>query len=306
MSETGTNSNKPTLLVLAAGMGSRYGGLKQIAAVNDAGDAILDYSVFDAVRAGFGAVVFVIRRDIEEAFKKTIGDKIARHVPVTYAFQSLDVLPAGFSVPEGRTKPWGTLQATLVGAAEIPGAFAVINADDFYGRESYDLLAKHVAQGNERGALAGYKLRNTLSDFGSVSRGVCEVDGEGRLRDIVERKDIVREGKDAVDTESNGTRVPLSGDATVSMNMWAFTPAVVPLFKATFDTFLREHGTEPKTESYLPEAVNGLVKQGTYQVDVMQSDAIWAGITYPDDHALVVEHIRKLTEAGEYPAVLWP
>lgn len=298
-------TNKPTLVVLAAGMGSRYGGLKQIAPVNDAGEGILDYSVFDAVRAGFGGVVFVIRHDIEQAFREAIGDRIARHVAVRYAFQSLEALPDGFSVPEGRTKPWGTLQATLVGAAEVSGSFAVINADDFYGRESYAVLGRHLLGGSARGAMAGFRLRNTLSDFGSVSRGICAVGPEGRLSMIVERKNIVREGDDAVDTDG-GARVPLPGDSVVSMNMWAFTPAAVPLLQESFLAFLNEHSTEGKTEAYLPEAVNGLVARGAYQVDVLPSDSPWCGMTYPEDRPLVVEQIARLTAAGEYPAVLWP
>lgn len=296
---------EPTLVVLAAGMGSRYGGLKQIAPVNDAGEGILDYSVFDAARAGFGGVVFVIRHDIEQAFREAIGDRIARHVPVRYAFQSLDGLPDGFTVPEGRTKPWGTLQATLVGAAAVPGSFAVINADDFYGRASYAVLGRHLLDGGNRGAMAGFRLRNTLSDFGSVSRGICQVDAEGRLTNIVERTAIVREGDDAADTAGGG-HVPLPGDSVVSMNMWAFTPAAVPLLQNSFLAFLREHGTEPKTEAYLPEAVNGLVAQGAYAVDVLPSDSPWCGMTYPEDRPLVVAEIAKLTAAGEYPAVLWP
>lgn len=298
-------NNAPTLMILAAGMGTRYGGLKQIAPVDAAGNAILDYSVFDAARAGFGKVVFVIRRDIEQAFRERIGSKFQSHIDVAYAFQQLDALPAGFTVPVGRTKPWGTLQATLVGAEKLESPFAVINADDFYGAESYRVLAQHLLSDATQGAMVGFRLRNTLSDFGPVSRGVCQIAPDDRLKSVTESKKIQRKGTGAANIEDDGSETELSGDEVVSMNMWGFTPAVVPQLQATFQTFLQEHGSELTTESYLPKAVNGLVSAGSYAVKVLHTRDAWCGVTYPEDHDFVVAHIAKLTRAGKYPETLW-
>ena len=231
----------PTLLVLAAGMGSRYGGLKQVVPVNDAGDAIVDYSVFDAVRAGFGRVVFVIRKAIEEPFKTAVGSRLEQHVPVDYAFQELDCLPPGFTVPQGRTKPWGTLHAALVGAEKIEGSFAVINADDFYGAESYRVLAQHLQSDTVNCAMIGFTLRNTLSDFGPVSRGICSVDRDGLLLGTLEKTSIVRSGEGARSVGEDPP-VSLSGDEIVSMNMWGFVRSAVPLLARDFHHFLEACG----------------------------------------------------------------
>ena len=290
-----------TLLVLAAGMGSRYGGLKQVVPVNAAGDTIVDYSVYDAVRAGFGNVVFVIRKEIEGAFKATIGARFKQHLEMAYAFQELDSLPPGFTVPKGRTKPWGTMHATLIGAEKIDGPFAVINADDFYGAESFRVLASHLQSDPVNCAMVGFTLRNTLSDFGSVSRGVCSIDGNGLLLSALETTDIVRDGMGARDHE-----IRFTGDEIVSMNMWGFTPAVVPALKRAFVKFLQECGSDPKAESYLPKAVNHLVAAGQVRVKVLRTNETWCGVTYPEDHAHVAEIISALTSEGKYPEKLWP
>ena len=294
-----------TLLVLAAGMGSRYGGLKQVVPVNDSGESIVEYSVYDAVRAGFGRVVFVIRRAIEEPFKAAIGDRLQQHFEVKYAFQELDTLPPGFTVPQGRTRPWGTLHATLVGAQAIDGPFAVINADDFYGAESFLVLAQHFASHPLNCAMVGFTLRTTLSDYGPVSRGICSVDRDGRLLGTVETTSIVRDGTGA--RSIDGLRAAsLSGDEIVSMNMWGFTPAAVPSLARDFHRFLEECGADLKAESYLPKAVNRMVSEENARVDVLRTHGTWCGVTYPQDHAHVVGTIATLTREGKYPETLWP
>ena len=295
----------PGLVVLAAGMGSRYGGLKQIVPVNDAGETIVDYSVYDAVRAGFAKVVFVIRRDIEQQFKAAIGSKVESHIDVAYAFQELESLPQGFSVPPGRTKPWGTLHAALVGAENIGGPFAVINSDDFYGAESYRVLAAHLQHDPANCAMVGFTLRNTLSDFGAVSRGICSVDDRGLLLGTVEKTQIVRNGAGAQSIEADGTRTELTGDEIVSMNMWGFMPGIVEPLRRDFHDFLQECGSDVKAESYLPKAVNRILAEGHAQVDVLRTADTWFGVTYPEDHAHVVESIRVLTSQGRYPDRLW-
>lgn len=294
----------PSLLVLAAGMGSRFGGLKQIAPVNPAGEAILDYSVFDAMRAGFKNVVFVIRREIEEVFRGRVSRKFDGHVQVLYAFQQLDSLLT-VAPPAGRTKPLGTLQATLVGAAEVNGPFAVINADDFYGADSYRVLAKHLQDDASRSAMVGFRLRNTLSAFGPVSRGLCGVDPGGLLIRVEEMKNIVRKGDGAVNTAADGTETKLSGNAVVSMNMWGFSPSMVPELRGFFDDFLRNNGSDPTAEAYLPVAVNGIVSAGKAELAVLHTEAAWCGMTYREDEGGVVEHIRRLTAEGAYPERIW-
>jgi hypothetical protein len=288
-----------SLVVLAAGMGSRYGGLKQLAAVNDAGNAILDYSVYDALRAGFERIVFVIRRDIEAAFRESIGARFEGKADVRYAFQGLADLPSGFSPPPGRTKPWGTLQATLAGAALTEGAFAVINADDFYGAASYRALAQHL-RSNHESAMIGFRLRNTLSDFGPVSRGLCAVIEDGLLQSTRELTKIVRDGSGARVLDE-GEEMHLTGDEIVSMNMWGFTPSVIAALRISFTDFLSHHAHELESEAYLPMAVDTLVAQQHLRVRVLSSDDAWAGVTYPEDLPLVVAHIRALTQSGAYP-----
>ncbi len=296
----------PTLLVMAAGMGSRYGGLKQIDPVGPAGETIIDYSIYDALRAGFGKLVFVIRKDIEQAFKETVGARFEKRAPVEYVFQELDKLPQGFSVPAGRTKPWGTTQAVLMAADVIHEPFAVINADDFYGAESYRVLAEHLTSGSPDYAMVGFILRNTLSDFGSVARGVCRVNGDGYLERIEELTNIERNNGGAKNTAPDGTVTTLSGDEPVSMNFWGFTPRIFPQLQTVFEGFLKRSGNELKTESYVPAAVGELVNAGEAKVKVLRSPDSWFGVTYREDRPRVVDSIGKLVDADKYPAALWP
>ncbi len=295
----------PTLLVMAAGMGSRYGGLKQIDPVGPAGETIIDYSIYDALRAGFGKLVFVIRGDIEQAFKETVGARFEKRAPVEYVFQELDKLPAGFSVPEGRTKPWGTTQAVLMAADVVREPFAVINADDFYGAESYRVLAEQLKSGSPDYAMVGFILRNTLSDFGSVARGVCRVDAGGYLATVEELTSIERDGDHAKNTDAMGKVTELSGDEAVSMNMWGFTPKIFGQLREVFQRFLERSGKELKSESYIPSAVNELMAAGQARVKVLRSSDSWFGVTYREDRPRVVESIGKLIESGKYPRALW-
>lgn len=294
----------PTLLVMAAGMGSRYGGLKQIDPVGPAGETIIDYSIYDALRAGFGKLVFVIRKDIEQAFRESVGARFEKRIPVEYVFQELDKLPAGFSIPAGRTKPWGTTQAVLMAADVIREPFAVINADDFYGAESYRVLAEHLVSETKDYAMVGFILRNTLSDFGSVARGVCRVNPQGYLETVQELTNIERDGNGAKNTDSAGNVTPLSGEEPVSMNMWGFTPEIFGQLREVFHTFLERSGSELKTESYVPSAVNELVAAGKARVRVLRSRDSWFGVTYREDRPRVVDSIGSLIQAGSYPANL--
>jgi UTP-glucose-1-phosphate uridylyltransferase len=300
------NSTKtPTLLVLAAGMGSRYGGLKQIDPVGPGGEAILDYSVYDAMRAGFGKLVFVLRKDIEELFKKTVGARFENRVAVEYVFQELDKIPAGFAVPAGRTKPWGTTHAILMAAEVIQEPFASINADDFYGAESYQLLAQHLQSGTSDYAMVGFTLSNTLSEFGSVARGVCRVDASGYLQNVVELTGIERDGGEVMNTDAQGRTTRLTGDEPVSMNFWGFTPGIFGQLRERFETFLRQRGTELKSECYVPNTVGELVAEGQARVKVLRTGDAWFGVTYREDHPRVVESIRRLIAKGAYPERLW-
>jgi UTP-glucose-1-phosphate uridylyltransferase len=295
----------PALLVLAAGMGNRYGGLKQIDPVGLGGETIIDYSIYDALRAGFGKVVFVIRKDIEQTFKQAVGARFERHIAVEYVFQELDRLPLGFSVPIGRTRPWGTLHAVLMVADAISEPFAVINADDFYGSESYRVLAQHLQSGIADYAMVGFVLRNTLSDFGTVSRGVCKVDDNDLLQGVVELTNIERNGVHARNTDSTGRITTLSGDEVVSMNMWGFTPHIFGRFREHFQRFLRSNGSNIESEIYLPSTVNELVLAGQARVKVLRTNDSWAGVTYREDRSCVVQTIRRLTDRGDYPSRLW-
>jgi dTDP-glucose pyrophosphorylase len=295
----------PALLVLAAGMGKRYGGLKQIDPVGPGGETIIDYSIYDALRAGFGKVVFVIRKDIEQAFKQAVGARFERHIAVEYVFQELDKLPPGFSVPAGRIRPWGTLHAILMAADAISEPFAVINADDFYGSESYRILEQHLQSGTADYAMVGFILRNTLSDFGTVSRGVCRVDDEDFLQDVVELTNIERDGVHARNTDSTGRITTLTGDEVVSMNMWGFTPHIFGQFREQFQKFLRSNRSDIESEIYLPSAVNELVLAGQARVKVLRTNDSWAGVTYREDRLRVVQTIRRLIDCGNYPNRLW-
>jgi UTP-glucose-1-phosphate uridylyltransferase len=296
---------KPTLLVLAAGMGSRYGGLKQIDPVGPAGETIIDYSIYDALRAGFGKLVFVIRKDIEAPFKEIIGARFANRIPVEYAYQELDKLPAGFAVPPGRTKPWGTTHAILVAEAVINEPFAAINADDFYGADSFQVLAQQLQSGTTDYSMVGFVLRNTLSEFGSVARGVCEVDAANYLKSIIELTKIEKDGSAAKSISPDGSVSQLTGEEPVSMNMWGFTPAVFPHLRREFTEFLNQYGQAEKSECYIPMVVGDLVRNGHARCRVLRSNASWFGVTYREDRPRVVASIRELIAQGLYPEKLW-
>ncbi len=295
----------PALLVLAAGMGSRYGGLKQIDPVGPGGETIMDYSIYDALRAGFGKLVFVIRKEIEEPFRQIVGARFEKRVAVEYVFQELDKLPPGFLVPAGRTKPWGTTHAILMAEDVIDEPFAVINADDFYGAESYRLLGEHLRSGAADYAMVGFILRNTLSDFGSVARGVCRMDGSGSLESVVELMHIEREGEGGKNTDAAGAVTRLTGDELVSMNMWGFTPGIFGQLQGSFRKFLERHGLEERSECYIPSVVNELVCAGQARVKVLRTNDAWFGVTYREDRPRVVESIKRLIERGDYPKQLW-
>jgi len=297
--------NAPTLLVLAAGMGSRYGGLKQIDPVGPSGETLMDYSIYDALRAGFRKVVFVIRADIENAFRLTIGARFERKVDVDYVFQELDALPAGFLVPQGRTKPWGTTQAILAAAEAINSPFAAINADDFYGADSFRVLADHLRAAAADYAMVGFTLRNTLSEFGTVARGICEKDNQGFLASVVEFTQIARDGSGAKSADPAGNVVRLTGNEIVSLNLWGFTPGIFAQLREVFEEFLGEHGSDLRSECYLPNSVNRLIASGYARVKVLSTGDAWFGVTYRDDRARVVENIRQLVLAGRYPQKLW-
>ena len=295
---------KPALLILAAGMGSRYGGLKQIDPVGPAGETIIDYSIFDALRAGFGKLVFVIRRDFEQAFKEIVGARFEKRVPVEYVYQELDRLPPGFSVPAGRTKPWGTTHAILMAEDAVREPFAAINADDFYGAQAYRLLAEHLTSGTADYAMVGFILRNTLSEHGAVARGVSRVDGNHFLKSVVEMMKIERDGGGAKNTGADGKITKLTGDEAVSMNFWGFTPAVFGQLRARFTAFLKKSGQEEKSECYIPTTVNELVTAGLAKVKVLRTNDSWFGVTYREDRPRVVESIRRLIARGDYPEKL--
>jgi MobA-like NTP transferase domain len=297
---------KPTLLVLAAGMGSRYGGLKQIDPVGPAGETIMDYSIFDALRAGFGRLVFVIRRDIEAAFRQTIGARFEHRLPVEYVFQDLDSLPPGFSVPAGRQKPWGTGQAILMAADVIHEPFAAINADDFYGANSFRVLAEYLQSGGPDYAMVGFVLRNTLSEFGSVARGACRVAEDDYLQAVTELTKIERDGAAAKYLDAAGIVHRLSGNETVSMNMWGFVPILFGQLQQLLIEFLKAHGWDEKAEFYIPAVVNALVSAGRARCKVLRTPDTWFGVTYREDRPRVIEGIRALAARGEYPERLWP
>ncbi|HKL32220.1 MAG TPA: sugar phosphate nucleotidyltransferase, partial [Tangfeifania sp.] len=255
---------KPTLLILAAGMGSRFGGLKQVEPVGPNGEAIIDYSIFDAIRAGFGKVVFVIRESFADAFQEKFGDKLAGKIEVEYVFQELDNLPEGFSLPEGREKPWGTAHAILVARDVINEPFCALNADDFYGFNAYKVMAdflKESANPNEY-SMVGYKLNNTLSDFGSVSRGICQVNKNDELESIVETKKIFKKGDKIISEEPDGSEKELTGNETVSMNIWGFKTSIFPVLEEKFTQFLRTEIDKPKSEMYIPSVVFEMIDEG--------------------------------------------
>ena len=304
-------NNTPALIIMAAGMGSRFGGLKQITPVGPFGEKIIDYSIHDAMSAGFGKIVFVIKHEIEETFKKEIGDRIARHIPVEYVYQELDKLPEGYTVPEGRIKPWGTGHAVLCCRDVVDSPFMVINADDYYGRECYrllhDFLVKPQQDDKLHIAMAGYVLENTLTENGYVSRGVCTVDERDMLTGLVERTHIeLRDGSPMFTEDDGVTWEPLPHDCAVSMNCWAFPAGSLNRFEDKFRAFLdTPHSNPLKAEFYLPFAVDAMVEKGEADVQVLHTGDKWYGMTYAEDHAKVIAAIRAMIDAGIYPEKLW-
>lgn len=304
---------KPVLVVMAAGMGSRYGGLKQIDPVDKEGHIIMDFSIFDAVKAGFEKVVFIIKKENEQDFRAAIGDRLSEKIKVSYVFQELTNLPEGCAVPEGRVKPWGTGHAIMSCMGEIDGPFVVINADDFYGSHAfqvaYDYLTTHQdEEGIYRYMMVGYRLENTLTDNGHVARGVCEMDAQGYLADIHERTHIEKRGNGAAYTEDEGkTWIPISGDATVSMNMWGFSESILGELQSRFSAFLEENLEKNplKCEYFLPFVVDELLKEGRATVAVEKSQDKWFGVTYKEDKPMVMAAIQNLKDQGVYPAHLW-
>lgn len=295
---------KKTLVVLAAGMGSRYGGLKQIDPVGPGGEAIIDYSVYDAMRAGFNKLVFVIRRDIEEAFKETIGRRFESRLPVQYVFQELN-LPAGTVVPETRKKPWGTGHAILMAADAVAEPFAVINADDFYGADSFRVLAGHLGSGSNDYAMVGYTLRNTVSDYGSVARGVCALTPDSYLKSVVEVIGIEKQGAGVKPTAKTPADIRLTGDEIVSLNMWGFNPSLFGHLRREWAAFISAQGKDEKAEFFIPTVINNLVASGQERLKVLPTSSLWFGVTYREDRPLVIESIRSLIAKGEYPERLW-
>lgn len=295
---------KPTLFVLAAGMGSRYGGLKQLDGLGPHGETIMDYSVYDAIRSGFGKVVFVIRKDFEQDFRKKILSKYENHIPVEVVFQSVNDLPEGFYCPEGRTKPWGTNHAVLMGKNVIHEPFAVINADDFYGRDSFEVLAKELSRNHDHEGdycMVGFRVGNTVSESGTVSRGVCNV-VNGFLDTVVERTAIGYDEKGRiVFPDENGEVQELAPNTPVSMNMWGFTPDYFNYSETSFIDFLKRDIDKPKAEFFIPSVVNEMITNGKATVKVLDTTSKWFGVTYSEDRPTVVAKFAELHAKGEYP-----
>ena len=292
---------KPTLFVLAAGMGSRYGGLKQLDGLGPNGETIMDYSIFDAIRGGFGKLVFVIRKSFEEDFRNKILSKYENHIPCELVFQDLNDLPEGFTCPEGRQKPWGTNHAVLMGKSVIKEPFAVINADDFYGRDSFAVIGKQLSEMGDKQneyCMVGYRVGNTLSESGSVARGVCETNEAGYLTGVVERTAIERIDGDIQFIDENGQKVVLEENVPVSMNMWGFTPDYFVHSEKYFVDFLKENIDKPKSEFFIPLVVNELITKGIATVKVLDTTAKWFGVTYAADRQGVVDKIQALVDAG--------
>ncbi len=299
---------KPTLFVLAAGMGSRYGGLKQLDGLGPNGETIMDYSIYDAVNAGFGKLVFVIRQSFEQDFQEKIVKKYEKKIPVELVFQELDALPEDFSVPEGRVKPWGTNHAVMMGKNVIHEPFAVINADDFYGRESFQVLADYLKGLNDsenRYCMVGYRVGNTLSESGTVARGVCETDENENLTGVVERTQIKRIDGEVKYKDENDNWVAISDNTPVSMNMWGFTPDYFKYSDNQFIDFLKENAENIKAEFFIPLVVNNLIVNDVATVKVLDTPSKWFGVTYAEDRPEVVAKLQKLADDGVYPSPLW-
>lgn len=305
-------NGKPVLVIMAAGMGSRYGGLKQIDSIDTYGNKIIDYSIFDAVQAGFEKVVFIIKKAIEKEFRENIGDRIAAYVKVEYVYQEPDRLPAGYQVPEGRVKPWGTGHAILCCQDVIDGPFAVINADDYYGKSAFESIFNQLSQISDdekyQYTMVGYRLYNTLTENGHVARGVCTISEDGKLVDIHERTRIEKQGDKAKFTEDDGkTWIELGEETVVSMNMWGFTKSIIKELDERFAVFLDKElpGNPLKCEYFLPFVVDELLKEYKAEVTVLKSVDRWYGVTYKEDKETVVNAIKELKKTGIYPERLW-
>jgi len=298
-----------TLLILAAGMGSRYGGLKQFDRLGPSGETIMDYSVFDAIRAGFDRVVFVIRRDFEAEFKEVVGERYSKYIKVDYAFQSLDDLPAGFQLPAGREKPWGTAHAVYAARELLTEPFGVINADDFYGADSYRQMAAYfdraaaVRKDKVQGCIVSFVLERTMSENGSVSRGICS--GGENLESVVEHTKIFRRDGRIWSTVKDGSEVEFTGQEAVSMNCWGFMPEFAGKLEKLFTAFLKENINEPKKEFFLPGVVDSLIGSSEAEIAMLHSGASWFGVTYREDRPAVQQALNALVESGEYPVKLF-
>ena len=300
---------KPTLFVLAAGMGSRYGGLKQLDGLGPNGETIMDYSIFDAIRGGFGKIVFVIRRDFEQDFRDKVLSKYEGHIPTELVFQAIDDLPEGFTCPADRAKPWGTNHAVLMGKDVIKEPFAVINADDFYSRDAFAVMGKWLNELPEgstgKYSMVGFRICNTLSENGTVARGVCGKNEAGMLTDVVERTEIMRVDGTICYKDENGEWQPVGEETPVSMNFWGFTPDYFQYSEAQFVDFLKENIDKPKSEFFIPLVVDTLINNGKATCEVLDTTAKWFGVTYAADRPGTVEKIQALVDAGEYPAKLF-
>ncbi|KAF5043128.1 hypothetical protein DSECCO2_505490 [anaerobic digester metagenome] len=300
---------KPTLLIPAAGMGSRYGGLKQMAGMGPSGETLMDYSVYDAIRAGFGKVIFIIRRDFETEFRKIFNaDRFAGRIEVDYAFQSIEKIPAGFSVNPDRTKPWGAGHALLMAAEMINEPFAVLNSDDFYGYESFSIIAEHLNACNPDSneyCMAGFRLGNTLSETGGVSRAICNINNDHELESIFECHRIVKNNLEITGIDESGNTRTLSEGMLVSMNIWGFTPGFMKHSTDLFVDFLNENGMDLKAEFHIPYVVGQLIGCGKAKVIAKETPARWFGVTWPQDREKVVESIKVKVCKGEYPENLW-
>ena len=298
---------KPTLLVLAAGMGSRYGGVKQLDRVGPSGETIIDYSLYDAIRAGFGKVVFIIRRDIERDFRDLFIDKLSGSIEVDYVFQELDALPQGYSVPPDRTKPWGTCHALLMADGVVKEPFAVINADDYYGVEAFSAVHDFLTEdrNDSSHALIGYRLGNTLSDHGDVNRGVCTVNRDGLLDGISEVRKISKSGGAIAAPDHKGGSLTFTGDEVVSMNLWGFKPSVFDLFRRELELFLDNSIDDKEAEIDIPTSIDKYIKSGDVTVKVIPTDSRWFGVTYREDRPYVVETLREMVTRGLYPSRLF-
>ena len=300
---------RPSLLIMAAGIGSRYGGIKQIDGFGPSGEKIIDYTIFDAVQAGFGKIVFVIRHDIEADFHEAVTDRWEGRIPMEFAFQELDSVPEGFTIPAGRKKPWGTGHAILTAAPLIREPFSVVNADDFYGRSSLNKVFSHLSDipdpGHGEYCLIGYLLQNTLSEHGSVARGICRQNSDGYLQSLVETLGIYREGNLILQKVADGRPRPMDGNTLVSMNLWGFTTSYFRHLQTDFREFLRLRGQDPGAEFYLTLIVDRLIRTGLEKVKVLSTDQQWFGVTYRGDRPMVERSIRELVANGAYPENLW-